>query len=93
MKQSFQNLRHAKRVIMLHKSFKYCAAGNGHEIRKREQNRAMSSRGASRGSGVGRENEKGIGQLAGSRGCFELAPSSLFSFKDTSCHGLNTRIA
>ena len=74
---------------MPHKSFKYYPSGHGHEIRKREQNRTVSSRGAPRGSGVERENDKGMGKLAGRRGWLS---SSLFSLNDTSCHGLNTRI-
>jgi hypothetical protein len=90
-----QNLRHAKRVIMLHKSIKYSKVvhdRHSHEIKKREQNRAVSSRGASRGSGVRRGMDKGMGRLAGRRGRFESTSSPLSSLKDISCQGLNTRI-
>ena len=94
--QSFpQNPRHAKRVIMLHKSIKYNRLvhdGHSHEIKKREQNRAVSSRGASRGSGVRRGMDKGMGRLAGRRGRSESVSSPFSSLKDISCQGLNTRI-
>jgi len=90
-----QNLRHAKRVIMLHKSIKYSELvhdRHSHEIKKREQNRAVSSRGASRGSGVRRGMDEGMGKLAGRRRRFESTSSPFSSLKDISCQGLNTRI-